>query len=205
MLGVCGKKLVEACGGGGIHGPIIAQADTVALIAGFYAAGMPKVTGPLVGLQVVPVTRDRLEDLAELFRGSDAATCWDMVPRTKAAEERPSVQGVTAALLDAASSYAYANCADALEAYPRPDADSPSLAAGSFRTVRLFAKSGFEVVRAPIEGLPKSWVRRYAMRRWLRSNGPRGHNPPREMRSRRARDGRARGAADRDAEGRVHP
>ncbi len=69
-------------------------------------------------------------------------------------------QGVTAALIDAASSYARANGADALEAYPRPDADRASPAASYFGTVRLFAKSGFKVVRAPIEGLPKTWVRR---------------------------------------------
>ncbi len=52
---------------------------------------MPKATGAVAGLQVVPVTRDRLEDLAELFRGSEAATCWDMVPRTTAGEERTCV------------------------------------------------------------------------------------------------------------------
>lgn len=211
-------------------------------------------------VHVVPVTRDRLEDLAELFRGSEAATCWDMVPRTTAAEERTCVsswkesglsvragrqegfaaltsrdrapglmayldgqpagwislgprsdyprvanskatpavddanvwivpcllvhrryrgQGVTAALIDAASDHACANGAEALEAYPRPNEDRPSPAAGYFGTVGLFAKSGFEVVRPPIEGLPKNWVRRYAMRRSLRQMGRRAGRPVR--------------------------
>jgi len=57
--------------------------------------------------------------------------------------------------------------AEALEAYPRPDEDRPSPSAAFIGTVGLFKKSGFTVVRAPLRGLPKAWVRRYAMRRML--------------------------------------
>lgn len=46
---------------------------------------------PLAALQIVPVTQGRLDDLADVFRGTDAATCWDMVQRITAAEEREKV------------------------------------------------------------------------------------------------------------------
>ncbi len=197
-------------------------------------------------LEIVPVTPDRLGDLGDLFKGTDAATCWDMVQRTTAAEERERVarwkgsgtsvregrrscfaalaagsrapgliayladrpvgwisvgprsdyprvamsratppvddahvwiipcllvrrehrsQGITRALIEAAARYAAAHGADALEAYPRPDEDRPSASSAFLGTVGLFRKAGFEVVRAPLDGLPKAWVRRFAVRR----------------------------------------
>ena len=206
---------------------------------------MPEV--PLAALQIVPVTQGRLDDLAGVFRGTDAATCWDMVQRTTAAEERDKVvvwkesgmsvregrRSCFATLAAAAGTHApglIAYLADhpvgwisigPRSDYPRvamsratPPVDDahvwiiPCLlvrrehrsqgitsADRSCRPLRRCARcrragglsasrrgptlsivgvprdsgsvqeAGFEVVRAPLDGLPKAWVRRFAVRR----------------------------------------
>ena len=73
-------------------------------------------------------------------------------------------RGVALALIRAAVAYAAENGAPAVEAYPRAGAARTGDDNAYFGTEPLFRRAGFRVVRKPLEGQPRNWVRRVTMR-----------------------------------------
>ncbi|MGI9479200.1 MAG: GNAT family N-acetyltransferase [Hyphomicrobiaceae bacterium] len=73
-------------------------------------------------------------------------------------------QGIAVALIKAATAYAFERGAATVEAYPRADDKRTGADNIFFGTEPLFRRAGFEVVRGPIEGRPKNWIARVAMR-----------------------------------------
>ena len=73
-------------------------------------------------------------------------------------------QGIAVALIKAATAYAFERGAGAVEAYPRADDKRTGADNIFFGTEPLFRRAGFEVGRGPIEGRPKNWIARVAMR-----------------------------------------
>lgn len=73
-------------------------------------------------------------------------------------------QGVGIAMIKAATVYAFARGAAAVEAYPRADDKRTGADNIYFGTEALFRRAGFEVVRGPLENRPKNWIARVAMR-----------------------------------------
>ncbi len=72
--------------------------------------------------------------------------------------------GVASALIEAAVAYAFDQGAPAVEAYPRAGCERTGDDNAYFGTEPLFARAGFQIVRGPLEGLPKNWIPRVAMR-----------------------------------------
>lgn len=73
-------------------------------------------------------------------------------------------RGVGIALIKAATAYAFAKGAVAVEAYPRADGKRTGADNIYFGTEALFRRAGFEVVRGPLGNRPKNWIARVAMR-----------------------------------------
>ena len=73
-------------------------------------------------------------------------------------------QGVAIAMIKAATAYAFAKGAVAVEAYPRADGKRTGADNVYFGTEPLFRRAGFKVVRKPLEERPKNWIARVAMR-----------------------------------------
>ena len=73
-------------------------------------------------------------------------------------------RGVAAALVRAAAAFAFECGAPAVEAYPRAGEGRTGADNAFFGTEPLFRRAGFQVVRGPLEGLPRNWVPRVAMR-----------------------------------------
>ena len=72
--------------------------------------------------------------------------------------------GISIALIHAAVAYAGQQGATAVEAYPRADGKRTGDDNAFYGTVPMFHRAGFEVVREPIQGLPRNWLPRVAMR-----------------------------------------
>ena len=73
-------------------------------------------------------------------------------------------QGIAVALIRAAVAYAGEHGAPAVEAYPRAGAERTGDDNAYFGTEPLFRRAGFEVVREPLQGLPRNWLPKLAMR-----------------------------------------
>ena len=73
-------------------------------------------------------------------------------------------QGIAIALIRAAVAYAGEHGAPTVEAYPRAGAERTGDDSAYFGTEPLFRRAGFEVVREPLQGLPRNWLPRLAMR-----------------------------------------
>ncbi len=73
-------------------------------------------------------------------------------------------RGVAVALVRAAAAFAFECGAPAVEAYPRAGEARTGADNAFFGTEPLFRRAGFRVVRGPLEGLPRNWVPRVAMR-----------------------------------------
>ena len=73
-------------------------------------------------------------------------------------------RGIATALIRAAVDYAAQNGATIVEAYPRAGDTRTGDDNVYFGTEMLFRRAGFNVVRGPIEGRPKKWLPRLAMR-----------------------------------------
>jgi hypothetical protein len=67
--------------------------------------------------------------------------------------------------------------ASVVEAYPRAGEDRTGDGNVYFGTEPMFRRAGFRVVREPLEGLPKNWVPRVAMRATRPSQGLRDTMP----------------------------
>ena len=73
-------------------------------------------------------------------------------------------QGIAVALIRAAVAYAARHRAEAVEAYPRASNARIADDYAFFGTEELFRKAGFALIRKPIRGQPRGWVRRVTMR-----------------------------------------
>jgi GNAT superfamily N-acetyltransferase len=73
--------------------------------------------------------------------------------------------GVATALLDGAVEAAAAAGVAAVEGYPRGDDDGLTPGSMFVGTVSLFRRAGFDVVREPVPGLPRSYSPRWTVRR----------------------------------------
>ena len=73
-------------------------------------------------------------------------------------------RGIALALIRAAVDYAGQHGAPAVEAYPRADGGRIGDDNAYFGTEPMFRRAGFEVVREPLQGLPRNWLPRVAMR-----------------------------------------
>ncbi len=73
-------------------------------------------------------------------------------------------QGIALALIRAAVEYAGKCGAPAVEAYPRADGERTGDDNAYFGTEPMFRRAGFKVVREPLDGLPRNWLPRVAMR-----------------------------------------
>ncbi len=73
-------------------------------------------------------------------------------------------RGIAVALIRAAVSYAGEHGAPMVEAYPRSGDERTGDDNAYFGTESMFRRAGFEVVRTPLNGLPRNWVPRLAMR-----------------------------------------
>ncbi len=73
-------------------------------------------------------------------------------------------QGAAVALIRAAVDYAKRHGAPCVEAYPRAGNERTQADNVYFGTEALFAKAGFHLVRPPLEGLPRNWLKRVTMR-----------------------------------------
>lgn len=82
--------------------------------------------------------------------------------------KRARGRGIAIALIEAAVSFAGSHGASAVEAYPRAGNARTSDSNAYFGTEPMFRRAGFDIVRLPIEGLPRNWVPRLAMRRCIR-------------------------------------
>jgi len=84
-------------------------------------------------------------------------------------------QGIAVALIRAAVAYAARHGAPEVEAYPRAGAARVHDDFAYFGTEALFRRAGFRVVRGPLTGLPRNWIRRVT----VRDGGARGRGRPR--------------------------
>ena len=73
-------------------------------------------------------------------------------------------RGVGVALIQAAVAYAIEKGAPAVEAYPRAGSERIGDENAYFGTEPLFRRAGFEVVRKPLQNVPRNWIPRVAMR-----------------------------------------
>ncbi len=73
-------------------------------------------------------------------------------------------RGIAVALIRAAVAYASENGAPAVEAYPRAGTARTGDDNAFFGTEPLFRRAGFEVIREPLENLPRNWLARVTMR-----------------------------------------
>ena len=73
-------------------------------------------------------------------------------------------RGIALALIEAAVAYAGQQGARAVEAYPRAGGDRTGDDNAYFGTERMFSRAGFSVIRGPLEGRPRNWLPRLAMR-----------------------------------------
>jgi GNAT superfamily N-acetyltransferase len=73
-------------------------------------------------------------------------------------------RGIAVAAIRAAVAYAVEQGASVIEAYPRAGEDRTGDDSVYFGTEPMFRSAGFRVVRQPLEGLPKNWSPRLAMR-----------------------------------------
>ncbi len=79
-------------------------------------------------------------------------------------------RGVAVALIEAAAAYAFQQGAPAVEAYPRAGDARTGDDNAYFGTEALFRRAGFQVIRKPLESLPRNWTPRVTMRKT--STGP---------------------------------
>ena len=73
-------------------------------------------------------------------------------------------RGIALALIEAAVTYAGRQGASAVEAYPRAGAERTGDDNAFFGTEAMFSRAGFSVIRGPLEGRPRNWLPRLAMR-----------------------------------------
>lgn len=73
-------------------------------------------------------------------------------------------QGIAVAMIRAAVGYAGEHGAAIVEAYPREGNERIGDDNAFFGTERMFSRAGFRVVRGPLEGRPRNWLARVAMR-----------------------------------------
>lgn len=73
-------------------------------------------------------------------------------------------QGISVKLIEAAAAYAFDQGAPAVEAYPRAGDARTGADNAFFGTEPMFRRAGFDIVRPPIDGLPRNWTPRVAMR-----------------------------------------
>ncbi len=73
-------------------------------------------------------------------------------------------RGIAVALIRAAVAYAGEHGAGHVEAYPRPDGERTGDDNAYFGTEPMFSRAGFRVIRGPLEGRPRNWLPRVAMR-----------------------------------------
>ena len=73
-------------------------------------------------------------------------------------------RGIASALIRAAVEFAGEHGATAVEAYPRAGGERTGDDNAFFGTEEMFSRAGFQVVRAPLEGRPRNWLPRSAMR-----------------------------------------
>lgn len=76
--------------------------------------------------------------------------------------------GLAVRLIQAAAAYAFEQGAPAVEAYPRAGAGRTGADNAYFGTQPMFEKAGFDVIRPPLEGVPRNWTPRVTMR--MRAN-----------------------------------
>ena len=73
-------------------------------------------------------------------------------------------RGIAIALIRASVEYAFQHGARAVEAYPRAGEERTGDDNAYFGTERMFSRAGFQVIRGPLEGRPRNWLPRLAMR-----------------------------------------
>ena len=73
-------------------------------------------------------------------------------------------RGIALALIEAAVAYAGQQGARAVEAYPRVGGERTGDDNAYFGTEAMFSRAGFRVIRGPLEGRPRNWLPRLAMR-----------------------------------------
>ena len=73
-------------------------------------------------------------------------------------------RGIALALIEAAVAYAGQEGASVVEAYPRAGGERTGDDNAFFGTEPMFTRAGFEVIRGPLEGRPRNWLPRLAMR-----------------------------------------
>ena len=73
-------------------------------------------------------------------------------------------RGIAVALIEAAVAYAGQQGAHAVEAYPRAGGERTGDDNAYFGTEAMFSRAGFKVIRGPLEGRPRNWLPRLAMR-----------------------------------------
>ena len=73
-------------------------------------------------------------------------------------------RGIASALIQAAVDFAGAHGARAVEAYPRAGGERTGDDNAFFGTEEMFSRAGFQVIRGPLEGRPRNWLPRLAMR-----------------------------------------
>lgn len=73
-------------------------------------------------------------------------------------------RGIALALIEAAVSYAGQQGARAVEAYPRAGGERIGDDNAYFGTEEMFSRAGFSIIRGPLEGRPRNWLPRLAMR-----------------------------------------
>lgn len=72
--------------------------------------------------------------------------------------------GLAVQLIEAAAAYAFQNGAPAVEAYPRAGTKRTGDDNAYFGTEPMFQRAGFDVVRPPLENVPRNWTPRVTMR-----------------------------------------
>ena len=73
-------------------------------------------------------------------------------------------RGIALALIEAAVNYAGQQGASAVEAYPRAGGERTGDDNAFFGTEEMFSRVGFHVIRGPLEGRPRNWLPRLAVR-----------------------------------------
>ena len=73
-------------------------------------------------------------------------------------------RGIGVALIRAAAAYAIEQGAPAVEAYPRAGEERTGDDNAYFGTEPLFRRAGFDIVRKPLENVPRNWIPRVTMR-----------------------------------------
>ncbi len=73
-------------------------------------------------------------------------------------------EGIAVRLIEAAVAYAMENGAPAVEAYPRAGSARTGDDNAYFGTQPMFERAGFDIVRPPLEKLPRNWTPRVTMR-----------------------------------------